>query len=883
MPVAPPLSAYYPSRSTSYYRSTPSTSLLNRTTSLDRSSYSYSSPSSYGVSSYSPSYSSGSSYASKYSTSSRPPRPSYSSSYSSSDSYGRTRGIRDSSPSRHSYSSSTRNTSETRESEERSTKTRQDSLTRSIGARSISDTSSRYASSTISSRLRDSSTSRDSGYGSRFTSRDRSLDIKNGNSSLDTKAYGPSASSYASNYRWEGRNKNKDKSADQESEETSVIERPKVSDRIRNFESFDDDSTSSLASRVERTTINEEAVARRKRDEDNLAARRQRLGLSPIRTSRSRTPDYSTHKASSSSRSDYRKQSSPERNGNVDDEEGLERRPSVTELRRKYDSTNHNGYASTGKDDDDEAYASSSGTSYRETPTIRYDSAPSTSSTRRRTDSDNYSRESPTSSYKPASEYSSGRRTSPDSDRDSSSLNLRDSNRLESPSLRRKTLGSPQSRSPEGRKSPLTNGTASKQSLQHLDDPSCSSRTSYSSQTPSSYSSPYSSGSSSYYASRVGGDRRDRVRERIAARVARELEEEDDSGQHRTPSGGFSKNSGLVGLRNIGNTCFLNSVTQCLSNTRCLLEYLVKEGYSSDINTSSLSTMKGDLIRAFSNLISEMWTEGDSNRALNTGPFKTQIQKFAPTFTGYQQHDAQEFLRKLLEGLHEDVNRVTTRPRPILTDIDDDLSDDQKAMESWKRYLRFDDSKIVDMFVGQLKSSLQCSHCSHTSVTFDPFWDLSLPIPNKTGTVRLNQCLDLFTKEEVMDGDERPTCSKCKERRKMTKSFNIQKFPRVLVLHLKRFSPTERWRGKLSGTVEFPLENLDLSKYAYSSRSSCSYNLIGVANHSGTTYSGHYTAFCRHPYSSEWHEYNDSRVSSIPARRVCSPEAYVLFYELSKL
>ncbi|KAF2363829.1 Peptidase C19 ubiquitin carboxyl-terminal hydrolase [Trinorchestia longiramus] len=355
--------------------------------------------------------------------------------------------------------------------------------------------------------------------------------------------------------------------------------------------------------------------------------------------------------------------------------------------------------------------------------------------------------------------------------------------------------------------------------------------------------------------------------------------DEDSPTVGRRSTGGFSETSGLVGLRNIGNTCFMNSVVQCLSNTRCLLEYLVKEGYAGDINTS-LSTMKGDLIRAFGNLISEMWTEGDSNRALNTGPFKTQIQKFAPTFTGYQQHDAQEFLRKLLEGLHEDVNRVTVRPRPIHTDIDDNLDDDQKAMESWKRYLRFDDSKIVDMFVGQLKSSLQCSYCSHTSVTFDPFWDLSLPIPSKSGNVRLNQCLDLFTKEEVMDGDERPTCSKCKERRKMTKSFSIQKFPKVLVLHLKRFSPTERWRGKLSCTVEFPVEGLDLSKYASNSRSSSLYNLIGVANHSGTTYSGHYTAFCRHPYSMQWHEYNDSRVTPMPSRRVCSPETYVLFFEL---
>ena len=68
-----------------------------------------------------------------------------------------------------------------------------------------------------------------------------------------------------------------------------------------------------------------------------------------------------------------------------------------------------------------------------------------------------------------------------------------------------------------------------------------------------------------------------------------------------------------------------------------------------------------------------MWTDGDNNRAINTGPFKTQIQRFAPAFSGYQQHDAQEFLRKLLEGLHEDVNRVTVRPRAIFDDIDDDL------------------------------------------------------------------------------------------------------------------------------------------------------------------------------------------------------------------
>ncbi|KAK4877787.1 hypothetical protein RN001_010293 [Aquatica leii] len=337
---------------------------------------------------------------------------------------------------------------------------------------------------------------------------------------------------------------------------------------------------------------------------------------------------------------------------------------------------------------------------------------------------------------------------------------------------------------------------------------------------------------------------------------------------------------GLNGLKNIGNTCFMNSVVQCLSNTKLLLEYVKNDTYIPDINTS-ISSMKGALIKAFSQVIKELWSEDSSDRVVNTVSLKSQIQRFAPRFMGYSQQDAQEFLRYLLEGLHEDVNRVTVKPAPILTEIDEKLSDGEKSFESWQRYLRMDNSRVVDIFVGQLKSTLRCTHCGHCSVTFDPFWDLSLPLPQRAGPLRLQQCLDSFTREETLDGDEKPTCSKCKERRKCTKSFAIQKFPKILVIHLKRFSPTERFRGKLSVSVDFPLENLDMRNYAAeNSPSECRYNLYAISNHSGTTYSGHYTAYCRHPYSHAWHEYNDSRVSNISSKALISGEAYVLFYEL---
>ncbi|CAF4956964.1 unnamed protein product [Pieris macdunnoughi] len=338
--------------------------------------------------------------------------------------------------------------------------------------------------------------------------------------------------------------------------------------------------------------------------------------------------------------------------------------------------------------------------------------------------------------------------------------------------------------------------------------------------------------------------------------------------------------SGLNGLRNIGNTCFMNSVFQCLSNTRPLLEYVSDDKYTADINTT-LSCMKGALIKAFASVIKELWRSGERDTVVNTTSLKSQVQRFAPRFMGYSQQDAQEFLRYLLEGLHEDVNRVTIKPKPILTEIDDSLSDAAKAAEAWNRYLRMEDSRVGDIFVGQLKSTLRCTYCKHDSVTFDPFWDLSLPIPSRTGNLKLQQCLQHFVKEEELDGDEKPTCSKCGVRRKCLKWFTVQKFPQVLVLHLKRFSPTERFRGKLSVVVEFPLTGLDMSPLAANKTSSAVYNLYAVSNHSGTTYSGHYTAYCKHPYTGDWHEYNDSRVSPIKPRDVVSSEAYVLFYELA--
>ncbi|XP_064158532.1 ubiquitin carboxyl-terminal hydrolase 2-like [Anguilla rostrata] len=333
---------------------------------------------------------------------------------------------------------------------------------------------------------------------------------------------------------------------------------------------------------------------------------------------------------------------------------------------------------------------------------------------------------------------------------------------------------------------------------------------------------------------------------------------------------------GAVGLRNLGNTCFMNSIIQCLSNTRDLRDYCLHNSYRRDLNNSHNTA----LMEEFAKLIQTLWSSSGSE-AVSPSEFKTQIQKYAPRFVGYNQQDAQEFLRFLLDGLHNDVNRVTVRPRGHMEDFDH-LPDDEKGKRMWNKYLEREDSKIVDVFVGQLKSSLTCSDCGYCSTVFDPFWDLSLPIAKKGyGEVSLIDCVRLFTKEDVLDGDEKPTCYRCKARRKCTKKFTIQKFPKILVLHLKRFSEARIRTSKLSTFVNFPMKDLDLREFASENRINAVYTLYAVSNHSGTTMGGHYTAYCRNPTTDEWYTFNDSRVTPMSSSQVRSSDAYVLFYELS--
>ncbi|XP_058873170.1 ubiquitin carboxyl-terminal hydrolase 21 isoform X1 [Acipenser ruthenus] len=337
--------------------------------------------------------------------------------------------------------------------------------------------------------------------------------------------------------------------------------------------------------------------------------------------------------------------------------------------------------------------------------------------------------------------------------------------------------------------------------------------------------------------------------------------------------------SGRIGLCNVGNTCFLNSMVQCLSHTRTLRDYCLQKKYRQEVS----SRRKTELMNAFSEVLSDLWTT-DMSTAVHPGNFNTIFKESVPHFIGYSQQDAQEFLHFLLDRLHSEINRTSPQNQPI-SDLPESkynkLREDKKAMLMWKHYLEREDSKIVDLFAGQLKSSLRCSSCGHESTTFDVFYDLSLPIPKGSvsgGRVSLKDCLALFSQVEELKSDNAPMCDRCGKHTDSTKKLTIQRFPKILVLHLNRFCASRFSISKSTATVSFPIHHLDLGDYGTECAGKVLYNLYAICNHCGTVHIGHYTAYCQQERG--WFCYNDSRVSPVSESQLQSNKAYVLFYEM---
>jgi len=192
---------------------------------------------------------------------------------------------------------------------------------------------------------------------------------------------------------------------------------------------------------------------------------------------------------------------------------------------------------------------------------------------------------------------------------------------------------------------------------------------------------------------------------------------------------------GIVGLQNLGNTCFMNSSLQCLLSVPPIVDHVLSSRYAGEINSNNPLGMQGKVAEAFAGLVRLVW--GNKARSIEPRGFKDTIGQFAPQFNGFQQHDSQELLNFLLDGLHEDLNRIVSKP--TTKDVEaHDRPDEQVAQETWERHRLRNDSVVMDLMAGQYRSTVRCNECHGVSVTFDPYTALSLPLQVGPATMTIH-------------------------------------------------------------------------------------------------------------------------------------------------
>uniref|UniRef100_A0A452Y8C0 USP domain-containing protein n=1 Tax=Aegilops tauschii subsp. strangulata TaxID=200361 RepID=A0A452Y8C0_AEGTS len=147
--------------------------------------------------------------------------------------------------------------------------------------------------------------------------------------------------------------------------------------------------------------------------------------------------------------------------------------------------------------------------------------------------------------------------------------------------------------------------------------------------------------------------------------------------------------------------------------------------------------------------------------------------------------------------------------------------------------------------------------------------------------VNLFSCLDAFLKDEPLGPDDMWYCPCCKEHRQASKKLDLWRLPEILVVHLKRFSYSRYMKNKLDTFVNFPIHDLDMTKYAKHTSGGDQphiYELYAVINHYGGLGGGHYSAYAKLIEEDSWYHFDDSHVSTVNEEETRTSAAYLLFY-----
>ncbi|NXQ27561.1 UBP42 hydrolase, partial [Alaudala cheleensis] len=304
------------------------------------------------------------------------------------------------------------------------------------------------------------------------------------------------------------------------------------------------------------------------------------------------------------------------------------------------------------------------------------------------------------------------------------------------------------------------------------------------------------------------------------------------------------RQSAGAGLFNVGNTCFLNAVLQCLTYTPPLANYLLSREHSQACHQQGFCMMC--IMEAHVNKV----LDSPVSAILPLAVLKV-FRCIGEHFQPGREEDAHDFF----------CCTVNAMQKACLSASNDlDLSSQSTTI-------------VYQIFGGFLRSRVICYSCKAISDSYEAFLDVPLDIKAASS---LAAALEDFVTPEHLDGENCFKCGKCKKNVAASKRFTVHCAPKVLTVCLKRFDCFTG--GKISKVVEYP-EYLDLRPYmSQADGEPVPYSLYAVLVHSGVScHGGHY--FCYTKASNGlWYQMDDESVELRGIDTALRQQAYLLFY-----
>jgi len=331
---------------------------------------------------------------------------------------------------------------------------------------------------------------------------------------------------------------------------------------------------------------------------------------------------------------------------------------------------------------------------------------------------------------------------------------------------------------------------------------------------------------------------------------------------------------GLVGLQNVGATCYMNAALQCFSNIENLRVYFLD-------NKSKIKNEKNKLSSSLLTIFENLWEEKNITYYIPQ-EFKDVISEMNPLFKGIQANDTKDLILFILETIHNELNEVSINENNnFVNPLDYNLVFNNFSIFFRKNY----NSIISNLFYGMNNSMMKCCTCQKTLHNVQCFNILIFPLEEvrkykgyNQNIVNIHDCFDYNEKQDFMVGDNQISCNFCN---RMSNSINQTKIiisPNILIINLNR------GRGLMYDIKLQFLEYLEIKKYIFYSASPHYYELVGVVSHlGGSDMSGHFIAFCKNSENCKWYKFNDAIVTESNIQEVLNfGVPYVLFYNSVK-